>query len=724
MIPARSVPLFGVDGDPGIVAVEFEEPNVAIVYRRGDLGDTKAGRIPFRPFLWRSGEVDGCVKLRGDAPLGFLQEFDSWKDFVRERATLREAGEVSFSLSDPVQQFLSRTGKTLFKEMEFADLRRMQVDIETTCSDGFEFSNSARDPLAAIALSDSSGWEELLVVEAGESESERRVLERFVELVLERDPDVLEGHNLFKFDLPYLAARSKQHKIRLRLGRDGSTMVSRSSRLQIAEKVIQYPKFEIHGRHVVDTFFLAQGYDVGTRELESFGLKAVARHFGINEPGRVVLNGSEIQSAYLANDPNFKTYALQDVRETRALAETLSQSHFVQASIFPFSYQDVMVRGNATKIDALFLREVLRHGQSLPDYPEVRAFEGGMTDIFVTGVIDDVWHCDVTSLYPSVMLAFQIFPAADQLGIFGGMLSELRAFRVDAKRRMREAADEAEQRRFDALQSTFKILINSFYGYLGFSQGHFADFDAAAAVTSKGREILQDMVRWLEKSGAKVIEIDTDGIYFKPAEGSEVGKLEVGIRDVLPDGIEVEFDRQYLAMFSYKAKNYALVGLDGTVMLKGAALKSRGLEPYLRDFLRGLVGAILDRDGNRARQLHSDLARAIRARELAIEALAKTETLQDSPAAYQKKIAAGGRNRSAAFELALAGDVTYVAGDSISYYITGDKKKVTAYNHAKRVADWQPDRRDENVEYYVGKLDELYKKFAGFIPAERDLFGI
>ena len=46
-------------------------------------------------------------------------------------------------------------------------------------------------------------------------------------------------------------------------------------------------------------------------------------------------------------------YALDDTRETRSLAEMLSPSYFVQAQIFPYSYQNAVLRGNATKIDAL-----------------------------------------------------------------------------------------------------------------------------------------------------------------------------------------------------------------------------------------------------------------------------------------------------------------------------------------------------------------------------------
>ena len=40
-------------------------------------------------------------------------------------------------------------------------------------------------------------------------------------------------------------------------------------------------------------------------------------------------------------------------------------------------------------------------------------------------------------------------------------------------------------------------------------------------------------------------------------------------------------------------------------------------------------------------------------------------------------------------------------------------KKVAAYEAAKLVTDFDPQARDENTDYYVAKLDDLVKKFAG-----------
>ena len=108
----------------------------------------------------------------------------------------------------------------------------------------------------------------------------------------------------------------------------------------------------------------------------------------------------------------------------------------------------------------------------------------------------------------------------DRLGVFLRTLGDLRSFRIQAKAAVREL-DGTARRNLEALQQTFKILINSFYGYLGFGLGHFNDFVQANAVTRGGRELIQAAVAALEDSGAQVIEVDTDGIYFVAPPGVE-----------------------------------------------------------------------------------------------------------------------------------------------------------------------------------------------------------
>src|SRR5882724_11437878 len=714
--------LFGADSTPRIVAIELGETGTVNVYRREIDGSTVADVEPFHPFVWADSDVVDLgiesEKLQGDLNYGWLITVDSWKELIALRNGLKNAGRGFFAFTDPVQHYLTATGRTLFKDLPFEELKRMQVEVlaGAPTSRGDPGNN---DHIMSIALSDNTGWEELIVVDPNNIEEfECAALKRLTSLIKERDPDVIEGHNLFRFDLPYLVDRAKKLKTKLDWGRSGGFLRSRPSRLQIAEKTIDYPKFTIGGRHFVDTFLLAQFYDVGMRSLAGFERADIARHFDLCDSEDIsTLTGKELQRAYLDDSESFRRRALCGVRETRALSDLLSPSYFIQAQIFPYNYQDVIVRGNATRINALFLREYSRQRHSIPELPMVRAFEGGYTDIFFTGVARDVWHCDIASLYPSVMLQFDCFPATDQLQIFRHLLTDLRTFRLEAKAKMRAEKDPAKQHHLQALQNTFKILLNSFYGYLGFAQGHFADFDAAARVTQIGRDLLKKMIDWLNVRGAQVIEVDTDGIYFVPPKNIDVEDLQKDLAKELPPGIDVEIDEQFDAMFSYKAKNYALLAKDGDVIIKGGALKSRGLEKFQRVFLEEMIRLIMQGKPEAVSDLRSEFEQQIRNREWKIDMLMKTDTLQDSLDKYRAKIADSARNRAAAYELALASGRSYRPGDQISYYIKATPKKVAAYEAAKLATEFDPENRDENVDYYVAKLEDLVKKFRGLTDA-------
>ena len=717
--------LFGVDPTPRIVAIEMGETGTVKVHRREKDGSTVTDVEAFHPFVWATSDVADlgieADKLAGDLNYNWIVTVDSWKELIALRNALKNSGRSYFAFTDPIQHYLTATGRTLFKDLPFEELKRMQLEILSVVE-------GENDHIISIALSDNTGWEELIVVDPlNVEESEREAIRRLTRLIKERDPDVIEGHDLFRVDLPYLVSRAKKLKTKLDWGRSGGFLRSRPSRLQIAEKTIDYPKFALDGRHFVDTFLLAQFYDVGMRTLTGFERIDVARHFGLCQSDEFSgLAGKELQRAYLDGTESFRRRALCGVGETRAVSELLSPSYFIQAQIFPYNYQEVIVRGNATRINALFLREYFRQRHSIPDLPMPQSFEGGYTDIFFTGVARDVWHCDVASLYPSIMLQFDCFPVTDQLQIFRHLLTDLRTFRLEAKAQMRAEKDSLKQRHLHALQNTFKILINSFYGYLGFAQGHFADFDAAARVTQIGRDLLRKMIDWLNRHGAKVIEVDTDGIYFvpppvdatsrrgkRPEAASTIEKLREGLAKELPPGIEVEFDEQFDAMFSYKAKNYALLTKEGEVVIKGGALKSRGLEKFQRVFMQEMIKLIMEEEPERIGALRDEYERKIRSREWKIDMLMKTDTLQDSLEKYRQKIAGSARNRAAAYELALASGRNYKPGDQVSYYIKATPKKVAAYEAAKLATEFDPQNRDENVDYYVAKLDDLVKKFAG-----------
>jgi DNA polymerase I len=725
--------LFGSDGTEGIVAVEpLGEDRMRLFLREN--GGLRLRDDPFTAFLLLA--EDGVLRgFKGPfqvEPLSpgndyrFLALFERWADCRKAVAYLQKRTGAPPSspqapylfLSDPVQQHLLLTGKTLFKGMPFRNLHRLALDIETATAPGYTFSNPLReeDRILSIALMDSRGYEEVLFAQ---DLGEKKMLEALGERISVLDPDVIEGHNLFNFDLEYISTRARRHRVSPQWGRDGSQPRIRRSRFTVAERLIDYTRMDIFGRHVVDTLFLLQYYDVSARELESYTLKSAAQHFGLASPQRTYIDPGRVQWYYDHDPETLKRYNLDDVWETLALSELLAYPFFLQARIFPFSYQNIFVRGNATKINALFLREYLRQRASVPRAGEGEEFAGGYTDIFRQGVVRPVISCDVASLYPSILLTYELKPSTDISNVFLPLLRDLRAFRLEAKSRTRSAGDPHERDYYQALQQTFKVLINSFYGYLGTHLHHFSDSHLAGDVTRRGREILRQMLEWLRQEGADPVEIDTDGIYFVPP--SEVNTeqkaraLVERLSTSLPAGIEVEFAGRYQAMFSYKKKNYALLDENGNVIVRGSALRSRGMEPYLREFLSAMIRLLLEGRAEEVRALAQECHERLERHEVAVSSLAKTETLAESLEAYRQKVRSRKRNPAAAYELALTSGRDYRAGDQVSYYVTGKRKGVKVYENCRLTTEYDPTSPDENVAYYQAKLLDMVKKFEEFL---------
>ncbi len=725
------------------VAVEVLDNGKARIYRRPPgSSSVKSEDIRFHPWLLLADKslthlldnIAETTELDGDNEFQIRVSFPDYTAYDQAIKTLRDetgknpsAQDAPYRLfNDLTQQFLTIHPGRLFRGLKFDDVRRMQIDIETYTAPGFDFSNADReqDAIIMIAMRDNTGWEHLLT---GPEMSEKKMLENLVEIVHERDPDVIEGHNIFNFDLPYIETRCKRHKVKLALGRDGSRMKSRSSRFTAAERQSSYTRFDCHGRHIIDTLHLTQLYDMVHRNLDSFGLKAVARHFGVAATDRTYVRGENIARVYDENPERLRDYAMDDVRETEAISAILSPSYFYQAQLVPFSYQNCVSRGSATRIDAMLVAAYMRGDHSLPKPQQARSFSGGLTESLETGVFNNVWHVDVASLYPSIIISRNLQPATDTAKVFTNLLCELRNFRLEAKKATREADNQADRDHFDALQSSFKILINSFYGYLGFQMATFNDFDMAENVTAKGREILRGMVDFLEDRGAKVIETDTDGVYFVPPDDVEddTDAMEKEIQDTLPEGIEVELDDTFQAMFGYKSKNYALLDHNGELSLKGAALKSRGLEPFQRNFIREVITLLLNDRTKEYPDLYTKYRNALKNHEFPLADLAKRENLSTAPRVYKQKLDAGKTRRSAAYELVLASNREYKQGDQVAFYVTGGKKSVSVSENAKLLQDAPEDERGENVPYYLDKLEKLHEKFADFLPDphQQELFG-
>lgn len=718
-----------------IVAVEPDEKGeCAEIFRRLSDGSVATELVGWHPMLLVAGEniadsLPGVVERRSLSGAGSLNcqlFFESLKAYKDAQAEIKRLTGYNASsplapyrvFSDLQFQILAAREMRLFDGMEFGDLRRMQLDIETRTSVPGEFCNAMRagDEVLLISLKDSTGWEVCLSL-AGRNEGE--LLREMVEVIQQRDPDVIEGHNIFNFDLDYLEKRCKRHKVPFAIGRrqrggDFALAKGRPSQFSAGDRMVKYRRYDVYGRHVVDTYFLTMLYDVSKRDMESHGLKATAKYFGVASEARTYVEGAKITDVY-DNDPDtLMAYCLDDVRETDAISRIMSPSWFYQTRQVPVSYQNCVVRGNASRVDLMMCAEYLAAGASLPTPMAARAYAGALAGAERTGLFHKVWHIDVRSLYPSVILANELQPRSDHLGKFLLLLAKLRDFRLQAKDAMRQAETPERKEYFQALQASFKILINSFYGYLGFGQATFNDFDMAEIVTEKGRAILSSMREFLESNGAQVIEMDTDGLYFAPPAGFEdTQEMRRRVQEILPEGIEVELDATYAAMLSYKAKNYALLDERGKVHLTGAALRSRGMEPYLRRFISEYMEIVLNGRSGELDGLYERYCSDVENHRLPLKDLCKRENLSTDPDTYAAKVKSGAAKRSAPYELALAaGNDRFKTGNSVFYYVTGNKKSVSVVDNSRLLDETAQDSvRDENIPYYLDKLKQLFDKF-------------
>ena len=530
---------------------------------------------------------------------------------------------------------------------------------------------------------------------------------------------MIEGHNIFKFDLDYLRQRCRRHKVPCAWGRYGQRAIWRNSRLKVAERWIDFPRCDLPGRAVVDTYLLVQLFDITTRELTSYGLKDVAVYFGITDDDsaeRTYIEGNKIAAVFRDDRARFCAYLEDDLRETQGLADQLLPTYFEQVRTFPTLLQEATLRGATSKIDLLFLEEYYHARQACPVPPEVQPFEGGYTRSFQDGVFRHVLHFDVASLYPSLLLHIARNPKNDTLGVFIPLLRRLRDYRLEAKQLARSATDEEERAEAQARQASFKILINSFYGYLGFSGARFGDGELAAEVTRRGREMLQQLIDEFTQHGCTILEADTDGIYLSSEKYfAKPEALLAFVAPILPDGIELEYDGRYTAMWCYKMKNYAL--FDGRrITIKGSALRSRGIEPYLKKLSDQLIKFLLGASADSPIGLLEDYRKRLPERVVPVEELAKSETLNQMPEAYERLIAEGGKPRRASAEVALQLTPRPRMGERVSYYITAKAKgKTSDWQRARALALYDAMAAPYDPGYYLEKLDDWLERYGSFL---------
>jgi DNA polymerase I len=229
-------------------------------------------------------------------------------------------------------------------------------------------------------------------------------------------------------------------------------------------------------------------------------------------------------------------------------------------------------------------------------------------------------------------------------------------------------------------------------------------------VTRRGRDVLDLMCRALAERGVTLLEADTDGVYFAvPETWTEADERRVvsDVAALLPPLVQLEFDGRYRAMLSHEPKNYALLGYDGTLVLKGVAFRSSRAEPFGEQFLRRSIARLLSGDVNGVREIFAATVSALRLHELSTWDVSSRVRLTKSPERYAQLRE---RRREFVYEALLgAGRTDWSAGDRVRVYRRSDGDGGVVAEGDDGMHDPQArDPRDYDADHYVRVLRETF----------------
>ena len=567
--------VYGHDDDQGIVAIESWGNNLfKFVQTLG--GDTVVEEI--RDYKgWYLTHTDFSPNLLGGNHFNKLNRMHSFKE-IKKLYEDKESHNDFLLISDKPQMYMIDTGKTLFKDLAFDDVHTMGYDIETTGLDPFY------SEIRMISLVDNRGYEKVIY-----SENEKSIIEEFINIIISKDPTILLGYNNFNFDMNYILARCQVHGIALAIGRNGSEPFEYKVpvRLGVGQQN-DVTGYRIFGRHHLDLYYSTMKFDFTDRRLSNYKLKNVIAQYGLEREGRVHMNHDDISRILESKDPqqlqDLMEYNLDDSRDLINLHRHICQAEFYLAQIIPMNYQKLMYAGSVSRINSIMLRDYLNKNESVPTWTEERMIiEGAEVQAEKPGIYKFIGDSDVRSMYPSLMILYDIFPETDTLHTMKNSLVTLRDLRLELKDGLKKESDPVKKASLNGRQLAVKILLNSYFGVLSAQGFYWKDNEKCASVTRHGRELILKIKEFILSEGFSITALDTDGISYTKGEPFDVNYVNDRISGMLPNGIEIE-TVLYQGIIIFKKKTYATIDENGKITIKGAAVTSSKIPSCIKRF--------------------------------------------------------------------------------------------------------------------------------------------
>lgn len=663
-----------------------DENNKCIIHMFGRTEDGRSVHAwtPYKPFFFVK-DPNGSVRKKelwgfqnGLESRFTVKEFTTLELFRKGRYSYKNVYESNI---DPIIRFMHRTGirstgwvrVPQFKKTDTStctldlyiddwrtitpidpkksSFRTMSIDIECYSESGkFPDPMNLEDTCFQIACTTKQHGEYISKICFGIGtgcSDEKDLLEKFTNHMIDIDPDIVTGWNVFGFDFEYIFKRMQRFGVLKPLGRmpdwEPELFVKNLSSSALGVNILKILKMP--GRFVFDM------YQEVKREhkFETYSLDNVSR---------VVLNGDskldmpvhEIFSRF--RDRNglelVAEYCIKDTELPHGIYEKLMtlRNLLEMANVCWVPVNFLSERGQQIKVFSQLAHTARELGFIIPVIPkgDPSEYQGATVLEAQTGAYSNpITALDFESLYPSIMCAhnlcystyvmdqrFMNLPGVEYEK-FGNhvfamskdgvripsllpvILERLKVHRKEAKKMMVQDPENYEI--YNARQLAYKISMNSVYGFTGASNGMLPLVAIAETVTFVGRRMIEISKNHVETNfkGAKVRYGDTDSIMIEfDVSGSERPILESWILGELaaaqisslfkaPNRIVLE--KVYCPYVLYSKKRYAAKmwevheGMEvfKKIDVKGLQTVRRDFCPFVREVCENILNSILEK---------------------------------------------------------------------------------------------------------------------------------
>ena len=498
--------IYGKDQTEKIVSLETNDGHVELFIQQPN-GSVKSEIRQNHYYLLSDKNIDNKFKrLEGQQHFKYIAEIESRQNFYNTIKYCERRGaetHVTWNLKD---QVMLRSGITYFKGLQPKEVTILSFDIETS---GLVKNENSCVYLITNTLR-KAGQITKVCFNLDDYENQWDMMMDWADWVREVDPTLLIGHNIMMYDLPYMnhcMFLNPESEDALPLGRDGSVLSFKTRPSKIrkdSSQSYEYHDAKIYGREVIDTMFLSLKYDIG-RKYESYGLKAIIKHEGMEKEGRTFVDASKIRDYYnnRKNDPEMWNkvvqYAIEDSDDALKLFDLMVPASFYAAQALPMCFQNIIGKATGTQINNLMIRSYLQDNGSIPKASDVQNYEGAIS-FGIPGIYKNCFKVDVSSLYPSIMREYKVYePIKDNKKYFLEIVEYFTLERLKNKKLAKETGNQY----YKDMEQFQKIIINSMYGFMGASGLNFNYIEGAAFITRKGREILSKAIEFATSNSSE-----------------------------------------------------------------------------------------------------------------------------------------------------------------------------------------------------------------------------